>query len=271
MPRAVRRFLLPGALLVFLVAPTWSQEPGRPRSLPAAVVKVVSGDTIHVFVNGDVERVRYIGVTSPDPGDGGPNAGDPQGREALQFNRGLTNAKNVRLELDVQERDPEGRLLAYVWLGDVMVNAELIGHGFGQVVAGGPNVRHQEDLLRRQDQARAAKLGIWKTAAPAPPPAKAAATAPKSAPAPAPRASAPAASAPPASAPKIAQARPGVPPKTGWSCPLTHPIKADFATYSSERCIYYVPGSTAYAESRTERCYATEDEARQDGCRRSRR
>ncbi len=259
MPRAVRRLLLPGALLLLLVAPTWSQEPGRPRSLPAAVVKIVSGDTIHVFVNGDVERVRYIGVTAPDAGDGSPDSGDPQGREALQFNRGLTNAKNVRLELDVQERDPEGRLLAYVWLGDVMVNAEMIGHGFGQVVTGGPNVRHQETLLRRQDQARAAKLGIWKTAAPAPPPAKSAGAPPKSAPASA------------APAPKVAQARPGVAPKTGWSCPLSHPIKADFATYSSERCIYYVPGSTAYAESRTERCYATEDEARQDGCRRSRR
>jgi micrococcal nuclease len=248
-PRAVRRLLLPGALLALLVAPTWSQEPGRPRSLPAAVVKIVSGDTIHVFVNGDVERVRYIGVTAPDPGDGSPDSGDPQGHEALQFNRGLTNAKNVRLELDVQERDPEGRLLAYVWLGDVMVNAEMIGHGFGQVATGGPNVRHQETLLRRQDQARAAKLGIWRTAAPVAPGAKSA----------------------PAASPKVAQARPGVAPKTGWSCPLTHPIKADFTTYSSERCIYYVPGSAAYAESRTERCYATEDEARQDGCRRSRR
>ena len=137
-------------------------------------MKIVSGDTIHVFVNGDVDRVRYIGVTAPDPGDGRPDSGDPYGREALTFNRGLMNARNVRLELDVLERDPEGRLLAYVWLGDVMVNAEMIARGLGQVITGGPNVRHQEALLRRQEQARAAKLGIWKTAAPAPPPAKAA-------------------------------------------------------------------------------------------------
>ena len=114
MPGAVRRLLLPCALLVLLAGPTWSQEPARPRSLPAAVVKVVSGDTIHVFVNGDVDRVRYIGVTAPDPGDGSPESGDSQGREALKFNRGLMDARNVRLELDVQERDPEGRLLAYV-------------------------------------------------------------------------------------------------------------------------------------------------------------
>lgn len=247
MPAVVRRLLLSCALLA-LVAPAWTEEPRRPRSLPAAVVKIVSGDTIHVFVNGDVDRVRYIGVTAPDPGDGGPDSGDPQGREALKFNRGLMDARNVRLELDVQERDPEGRLLAYVWLGDVMVNAEMIARGFGQVVTGGPNVRYQDMLLRRQEQARAAKLGIWRTAGAAPPAAKSA-----------------------AAAPKAARARPGVPPKTSWSCPLSHPIKADFTTYSSERCIYYVPGSGAYGVSRTERCYATEDEARQDGCRRSRR
>ena len=250
MPRAGRRLLLPGALLVLLVVPSWSQEPARPRSLPAAVVKIVSGDTIHVFVNGDVERVRYIGVAAPDPGDGGSESGEPQGREALQFNRGLTNAKNVRLELDVQERDPEGRLLAYVWLGDVMANAEILARGYGQLVSGSPNVRYQEMLLRRQQEARVARLGIWRTAGPAPPPAR---------------------SGPPAPEPRTAQGRPGQPPTNGWTCPLDHPIKGDFRTYSSERCIYYPPGTPTYVESRTDRCYATEDEARLDGCRRSRR
>jgi micrococcal nuclease len=165
------------ALLLFAVAltPAWSQEPARPRNLPAAVVRIVSGDTLSVFVNGQVERVRYIGVTAPDPGEG-EEAGDPQGREAVQFNRGLLNAKNVRLELDVQERDPEGRLLAYVWLGDVMANAEVIARGYGQVVTGGPNVRYQEMLLRLQEEARAARRGIWKSAGPAPPPARSGST-----------------------------------------------------------------------------------------------
>jgi hypothetical protein len=41
-----------------------------------------------------------------------------------------------------------------VWLGDVLVNAEMIGHGFGHMVGGGPNIRHQETPLR-QEQARA--------------------------------------------------------------------------------------------------------------------
>ena len=149
----------------------WGQDAARPRSLPAAVVRVLSGDAVNVFVNGEVERVRYIGVTAPEPGEGA-DGGDPQGQAALQFNRSLVNLKNVRLELDAQERDPEGRLLAYVWIGDVMVNAEVVGHGYGQVVAGGPNVRYQDVLLRRQEEARASRLGIWKSAGPAPPPAR---------------------------------------------------------------------------------------------------
>jgi endonuclease YncB( thermonuclease family) len=242
------------AVLALAVVPAWGQPPGRGRSLPGGVVKVVSGDTIHVFVNGEVERVRYIGVIAPDPGDGG-QSGEPQGREALQFNRDLVNATNVRLELDAQERDAEGRLLAYVWLGDVLVNGEMIGHGFGQVVTGSPNVRYQELLLRRQQEARASRLGIWKNAGP-PPPTR----------------SGPAGVPPPAGAPpRVVGDRPGVAPTNGWSCPLTHPIKGDFRTYSAERCIYYPPGTGAYAESRTDRCYANEDEARQDGCRRTRR
>jgi micrococcal nuclease len=167
-PRELGRLVLLCAVLVLPGRPGWGQELERPRSLPGAVVKIVSGDMIHVFVNGDVEKVRYIGVIAPDPGDGA-KSGEPQGIQAMEFNRGLANAKNVRLELDVQERDAEGRLLAYVWIGDVMVNAEIIGNGFGQVATGGRNVRHQETLLRRQEGARAAKLGIWRTAGPPPP------------------------------------------------------------------------------------------------------
>lgn len=244
------------ALLALGATPSWAQDsPARGRSLPGAVVKVVSGDTIHCFVNGEVERVRYIGVLAPMPGQG-DQSGEPQGDEALRFNRGLMTAKNVRLELDVQERDPEGRLLAYVWVGDVLANAELVARGYAQVVTGGANVRYQDLLLRRQQEARASHLGIWKAAGPGPPP---------------PRSGAAAAGPGTAPAPSTAQARPGIAPRNGWTCPLTHPIKGDFVTYSNERCIYHRPGTSTYAESHTDRCYASEDEARQDGCRPARR
>jgi hypothetical protein len=74
----------------------------------------------------------------------------------------------VRLELDVQERDRYGRLLAYVYVGDTMVNAELVARGYAQVMTIPPNVKHQEEFLKLQRKARALQLGLWKDAEPAP-------------------------------------------------------------------------------------------------------
>jgi micrococcal nuclease len=131
------------------------------RSLDGAVVKVVDGDTIHVQVNGRVEKVRYIGVNTPEVHH--PSKGEePGGRKAAAVNRQLVTARHVRLELDVQERDRYGRLLAYVWIGDVMVNAELVRRGYAQVMTVPPNVRHQSLFLALQREARQAGRGLWR-------------------------------------------------------------------------------------------------------------
>lgn len=65
-------------------------------------------------------------------------------------------------------------------------------------------------------------------------------------------------------------ARPGAPPQ-GMSCPISHPIKGNFTTYSGERCIHHLPGGGFYGKTRPEWCYASEAEAVKDGCRRSKR
>jgi micrococcal nuclease len=125
------------------------------------VVKVVDGDTIHVRVAGRVEKVRYIGVNTPEVHH--PSKGEqPGGREAAALNRALVAGRQVRLELDVQERDRYGRLLAYVWIGETMVNAELVRRGYAQVMTIPPNVRHQELLVKLQRDARQAERGLWR-------------------------------------------------------------------------------------------------------------
>ena len=69
----------------------------------------------------------------------------------------------------------------------------------------------------------------------------------------------------------LPQPRPGAEPRDAWTCPLSHLIKGNFTTYSGERCIYHVSGGGFYDKTQPERCYATEAEARADGCRRSKR
>jgi micrococcal nuclease len=107
-----------------------------------------------------LEKIRYIGVNSPETRH--PTRGEqPGGHEATAVNHRLVSGKTVRLELDVQERDRHGRLLAYVYVGDVMVNAELIRLGYAQVMTIPPNVAYQTRFVALERQAREAGRGLW--------------------------------------------------------------------------------------------------------------
>ena len=113
---APRWWPLPFLLLALLVlAPATRGQP-----FEGTVIRVVDGDTIYVQLGDRVEKIRYIGVNTPEMHH--PSKGEePGGREAAETNRRLVGGKR---ELDVRTRDRYGRLLAYVWVDDVMVNAE---------------------------------------------------------------------------------------------------------------------------------------------------
>ena len=150
-------------LLLAVAAPTWGGDRAAYRGLEGTVVRVVDGDTIHVRVGAHVEKVRYIGVNTPEVHH--PTKGvEPGGREAAAVNRRLVQGQGVRLELDVQERDRYGRLLAYVWVGGVMINAELVRLGYAQVMTVPPNVRYQDMFLKLQREAHQAGRGLWRRA-----------------------------------------------------------------------------------------------------------
>jgi len=148
------------ALLVALLLSPGAVGAEAPPLLEGTVVRIVDGDTIHVRLGDLVERVRYIGVNTPELRH--PTRGEePGGREAREVNRELVEGRRVRLEVDVQSRDRHGRLLAYVWVGDVMINAEIVRLGFAQVMTVPPNVRHQALFVKLQRDARAARRGLW--------------------------------------------------------------------------------------------------------------
>ncbi|MGH7317649.1 MAG: thermonuclease family protein, partial [Candidatus Rokuibacteriota bacterium] len=129
------------------------------------VVRVVDGDTVHVRLGGAVEKVRYIGIDTPETRH--PTRGEELGgRAATEVNGRLVGDRVVRLESDVQLRDRYGRRLAYVWVqrrdgGELMVNAELVRLGYAQVMTVPPNVRHAELFRKLQVDAREHGRGLW--------------------------------------------------------------------------------------------------------------
>ena len=163
MPRAVRLAVLIVALLGVLLAPVLGVAASAHRVVEAEVVRVVDGDTIRVRIADRIEKVRYIGVNAPELHH--PRRGaEPGGREAAEVNREIVSGHHVRRELDVRERDRYGRLLAYVWIDDVMVNAELVRRGYAQVMTVPPNVRYQSLFLSLERTARETGRGLWRGA-----------------------------------------------------------------------------------------------------------
>jgi micrococcal nuclease len=129
------------------------------------VVRTVDGDTVWVRLASGIEKVRYIGIDTPEVHH--PTRGEePGGRAATDINRGLVGDRPVRLEPDVQLRDRYGRLLAYVWVrradgGEVMVNAEMVRLGYAAVMTIPPNVRHAETFRKLAAEARENHRGLW--------------------------------------------------------------------------------------------------------------
>ncbi len=120
----------------------------------ARVIRVIDGDTI--IIEGGY-RVRYIGIDAPEIY---PDL-EAFGSEAWQANRRLVEGKEVRLERDVSETDKYGRLLRYVWVDDILVEAELVRQGLARAKAYPPDTKYQEYLEQMQAEARETGRGMW--------------------------------------------------------------------------------------------------------------
>jgi micrococcal nuclease len=137
------------------------------QELEGTVTRVVDGDTIEVDVGGRSERIRYIGIDTPEWTDERPGV-RTRARAATEANRRLVGGRRVRLEMDVETRDRYGRLLAYVWVGDTLVNEALVRDGHAQPFTVPPNVRYAERFRAAAREAREARASAPGDAGPEP-------------------------------------------------------------------------------------------------------
>lgn len=221
-------------------APRPSTAPKKVVAGLVAVVGVTDGDTIKVALNGKTERVRVIGIDTPEL-----RSHDCYAQQAASRMQSLVQSKSVQLVADPtqDDRDRYGRLLRHVRLADGRSVAELlIAGGFGREYTYDKPYAGQAAHLKAQAAAKSAHRGIWSSGCLS-----------AVAPAPAPKAMAP---KPPAAAPT--------------SCLIKGNIASD-----GEK-IYHVPGGAFYgvtkiSESKGERWFCTESEAQAAGWRPSQR
>jgi len=131
--------------------------PAREASVP--IVRVVDGDTARALVDGHEESVRYIGIDTPEVD---PSIGvECFGAQASARNKQLVEDETVRLVYDAERRDRYGRLLAYVYVGETFVNAELVRGGFATTLEIAPNDSKAGLFDRLQQEAANAGRGLW--------------------------------------------------------------------------------------------------------------
>jgi micrococcal nuclease len=133
-------------------------------SASARLERVIDGDTIVAQVDGREERIRYIGVDTPETVK--PNTPvQCFGPQAHDLNARLLGGSGTPLTLrfDRELRDRYGRLLAYVYRAQdgVFVNARLIDAGAAHTLEIAPNTGHAAQLSELQHTARAAGRGLW--------------------------------------------------------------------------------------------------------------
>lgn len=127
------------------------------------VTHVADGDTIHISMNGKDEKVRLIGINTPE-------TVDPRrpvecfGKEASTRMKEIANGKIVRLEYDPTQstRDTYGRILAYVFLEDgQMLNRKMVAEGYAYEYTYMTPYKYQKEFRELQTFARTSGRGLW--------------------------------------------------------------------------------------------------------------
>jgi micrococcal nuclease len=167
------KMLLIGAgicLLVLIIAAAnapanvASPDPNK-KFISAKIVKVVDGDTMDVsFKDGDKDKketIRLLLVDTPETVAPGKPI-QPFGPEASAFAKETLSGNDVKLEIDVSERDKYGRLLCYLYVGDRMFNEMLLEKGLARVAyIYPPNIKYVDQFKNIQKKSQLSGAGIW--------------------------------------------------------------------------------------------------------------
>ncbi len=141
-------------LVLALPSLVFSQE-----SASATVLRIIDGDTMIMMVEGKQEWVNLLAVDAPEPAQ-------PWGMVALNALNMLVDGKDIRIEFDKEQRNYEGQMWGYLWVGETFVNREMVLNGYALWDFWPPNIRYDEQLLAAEFQARKNWKGMWKSQAP---------------------------------------------------------------------------------------------------------
>lgn len=148
-----------GALLFFITSLNASET--------GSVVHVYDGDTISVRLGSGIEKVRLLGIDSPEMQDKKSGVAQCFAKEAKQKTASLLLHHSVTLKKDSQSknRDVYGRLLRYVFINEKKqsnISSILVEQGYARVYRRSP-ISQLKDLEKKERDAQHGHRGLWNT------------------------------------------------------------------------------------------------------------
>ena len=121
--------------------------------------KCADGDTAHFVSNGEVKKVRFLAIDTPEV-----DKQDRYSKEASEYTcNALKNAKEIYIEYDSNsdKEDKYGRIVAFVYVDDVLLEKSLIENGLAKVAYIYGDYAHVDELREVEGVAKSKKIGIW--------------------------------------------------------------------------------------------------------------
>ena len=146
-PMSFRNIIISLFLVLFVL-------PNLTHAENVQFLNLIDGDSILVVYQDHSQQVRLIGIDAPE-------WGQEYGSKAKAHAMGFCFGQSLRLEFDKERKDRYGRLLAYVYSGDKMLNEELVRAGLAIVIKVKPNTRYYARLKKVEGKARIERRGFW--------------------------------------------------------------------------------------------------------------
>lgn len=123
------------------------------------LAKCGDGDTARFIINNEEKKVRFLAIDTPEV-----DKNEPYSNEAKDYTCNmLKNAKEIYLEYDgnSDKEDKYGRILAFIYVDDVLLQKSLIEKGYAKVAYIYGDYAYVDELREIEEQAKSKKVGIW--------------------------------------------------------------------------------------------------------------
>ena len=140
--------------LIFIVVLLISQVSNAEYLEGLKIKRVVDGDTVHVFYQDEVYKIRLIEIDAPE-------RDQPYGNNSTEYLKSLL--KDGRVDVDISGTDRYGRKLGRLYWQGIDINRELVSAGYAWVY---DQYVTDDTFYENQSKARNLKKGLWQDKSP---------------------------------------------------------------------------------------------------------